>query len=417
MPERLIVVGGVAAGMSAAAKARRTNKQLDIIVYEQSGFVSYGSCGFPYFIKGEIPQINDVIVRTPAQFAAQGITAHVKHQVLEIDSAAQTVVVRNLDTGHEFTDQWDRLILTTGGASARPALAGLQLPGIFTLRTVEDAVAIRQWIDEHRPERGVIVGGGYIGLELAEALAAHHMHITLLEATGQVLPTLDAEMAAHIQAELTAQGVDVRLDCAVEAFAGSERVREVLAGGQHIAADIVIVSVGVKPNVGLARAAGIALGPTGAVAVDDHQRTNITGIWAAGDVAEAQHLVMGRPAYVPLGSTANKQGKVAGANAAGGDERFGGIVGTSVVLRVLGFRNCALVPKGITPPALWQRPIRAHTICRGTSLFMSSLYSSRTHTSFWVARLLAAKVYPSGSIRWQRHCMRAGQRSSWLSWI
>lgn len=331
MPERLIVVGGVAAGMSAAAKARRTNKQLDIIVYEQSGFVSYGSCGFPYFIKGEIPQINDVIVRTPAQFAAQGITAHVKHQVLEIDSAAQTVVVRNLDTGHEFTDQWDRLILTTGGASARPALAGLQLPGIFTLRTVEDAVAIRQWIDEHRPERGVIVGGGYIGLELAEALAAHHMHITLLEATGQVLPTLDAEMAAHIQAELTAQGVDVRLDCAVEAFAGSERVREVLAGGQHIAADIVIVSVGVKPSVGLARAAGIALGPTGAVAVDDHQRTNITGIWAAGDVAEAQHLVMGRPAYVPLGSTANKQGKVAGANAAGGDERFGGIVGTSVV--------------------------------------------------------------------------------------
>lgn len=331
MPERLVVIGGVAAGMSAAAKARRANKDLEIAVYEQSGFVSYGSCGFPYYIKGEIPQIEDVIVRTPAQFAAQGIAAQVRHQVLAIDPAAHLVSVRNLATGAEFRDRWDKLIVTTGGAATRPRLPGLDLPGIFTLRTVEDAVAIRQWIADTHPARGVIVGGGYIGLELAEALAAHGIKLTIVEALGQILPTMDPEIVASVQAELAAQGVDVRLEQAVEGFAGAERVREVLAGGQRFPADIVIVSVGVKPSVALARGAGLALGPTGAVAVDDHQRTSVPNIWAAGDVAEAHHLVTGRPAYVPLGTTANKQGKVAGANAAGGDERFGGIVGTAVV--------------------------------------------------------------------------------------
>lgn len=331
MRKRVIVVGGVAAGMSAASKARRTNPDLDIVVYERSGYVSYGSCGFPYAIKGEIPQVEHVVVRTPEQFAKQGITALVRHEVTAIDPAARTVRVRNLCDGVEFEDRWDMLLITTGGVASRPSFPGIDLPGVFTLRTVEDALAIRSWIADHRPTRGAIIGGGYIGLEMAEALAAHGIVLTLVERLPQVLPNLDPELAGHVQAELTRQGVEVRLGQTVEGFDGDERVREVVADGQRIPAEIVILGVGVRPNVELARAAGVALGPTGAIAVDDRQRTNLPDVWAAGDVAEAYHRVTGKPAWMPLGTTANKQGRVAGANIAGGDARFAGIVGTTVV--------------------------------------------------------------------------------------
>ena len=331
MSRRVVIVGGVAAGMSAAAKARRMDASLEIVVYERSGYVSYGSCGFPYAIKGEIARVEDVVVRTPEQFAKQGITALVEHEVLAIDPGAGTVRVRDRRSGAEFSDRWDELVLTTGGVASRPPLPGAELPGVFTLRTVEDALAIRGWIEERRPARGAIIGGGYIGLEMAEALAAHGIALTLVERLPQVLPNLDPELANHVQAELTRQGVDVRLDQPVEGLAGDERVREVAAGGQRIPAEIVILAMGVRPGVELARAAGIALGPTGAVAVDDHQRTNLAHVWAAGDVAEAHHRVTGKPAWVPLGTTANKQGRVAGENLAGGDARFAGIVGTAVV--------------------------------------------------------------------------------------
>jgi NADPH-dependent 2,4-dienoyl-CoA reductase/sulfur reductase-like enzyme len=331
MPERLVIIGGVAAGMSAAAKARRTNKELEIVVYEQSGFVSYGSCGFPYYVKGEIPQIEDVIIRTPEQFAKQGISAHVHHQVTAIDVAAQKVQIRNLETGADLSSPWDKLIVTAGGTASRPPIPGLDLAGIFTLRTVEDALAIRRWIEQAKPQRGVVVGGGYIGLEMAEALAEHGITLTLIEALPQALPMLDPDMAEHVAQELAKQGVDVQLEHPVAAFEGDIQVREVLAGARRFAADIVIFSVGVKPNVALAREAGIVLGPTGAIAVDNRQRTNLPNIWAAGDVAEAHHRMTGRPAYVPLGTTANKQGRVAGTNAAGGGAAFAGIVGTAAV--------------------------------------------------------------------------------------
>ncbi|NTW01842.1 MAG: FAD-dependent oxidoreductase, partial [Oscillochloris sp.] len=329
--ERVVIVGGVAAGMSAAAKAKRSNANLEIVVYERSGYVSYGGCGLPYAIKGEIARVEDVVVRTPEQFAKQGISAFVRHEVLAIDPSAGTLRVRSLDSGATFTDHYDQLLLTTGGAASRLPIPGADLPGVFTLRTVEDALAIKAWISDLRPTRGVIIGGGYIGLELAEALAAHGIALTLVEQLPQVQPSLDSDMASYVQAELRHQGVDVRLEHGVEGISGDERVREITAAGVQFPAEIVIMAAGVRPNVSLARKAGIALGPTGAVAVDDHQRTTIAGIWSAGDVAEAHHLVTGKPAWVPLGTTANKQGKVAGENIAGGDARFGGIVGTSVV--------------------------------------------------------------------------------------
>lgn len=331
MARRVVVIGGGAAGMSAAAKAKRTDPTLEIVVYERSGYVSYGACGFPYAIKGEIARVEDVVVRTPAQFAKQGIQALIRHEVLEIDPVRQTVRVRDLEDGREFVDHWDALVLTTGGQPARPPLPGLDLPGVFALRSVEEALAIKAWLAEQRPRTGVIIGGGYIGLEMAEALAAHGVTLTLVERLPQVLPSFDPDFAAQVTDELRRQQVDLRVGQPVQSILGDERVRGVVVDGETIPAEIVILAAGVRPSAALAQAAGIALGPTGAVAVDDRQRTNLPHVWAAGDVAEALHRVTGKPAWIPLGTTANKQGRVAGENLAGGDARFGGIVGTTVV--------------------------------------------------------------------------------------
>jgi NADPH-dependent 2,4-dienoyl-CoA reductase/sulfur reductase-like enzyme len=331
MNERMVIVGGVAAGMSAAAKARRENKNLEIVVYEKSSNVSYGACGLPYVIKGEIPHIENIIVRTPEQFAKKNIKAQVCHEVLNIDPEAQTVQVRSHESGREFTDHWDKLILTTGASAVRPPIPGLELPGIFTLRNVEDGRAIWHWMQEKRPQRSVIVGGGYIGLEMAEALSAQGQQVTIVEMLPQVMPNMDADMADHLLKELQEQNVEVCLEHKVEAFNGNGSISEVVTSNGNFAADMVIFSVGAKPSTTLAQQMGLKLGPTGAVAVDDHQRTNFDNVWAAGDVAEALNLVTNKPTYVPLGTTANKQGRVAGTNAAGGEAVFKGIVGTAVV--------------------------------------------------------------------------------------
>jgi NADPH-dependent 2,4-dienoyl-CoA reductase/sulfur reductase-like enzyme len=359
MSERLVIIGGVAAGMSAAAKARRTNRDLEIVVYEKSGYISYGACGFPYYIKGDVANIEQLLARTPAQMAEQAITAHVHHEVLAIDPHAHTIQVLNQETGAQFTDHWDKLIIATGASVSQPPIPGSQLAGIFTLRTVEDALAIKEWLLTEKPRRGVIVGAGYIGLEMAEALRAHDVEVTIVDLAEQVMATLDEDMAEHVLAELKTQKVHVCLGQRVTSFVGPAqvrdvvrkvaakvqskagdgaaadngrlRVREVVTANTIFAADIVIFGVGSRPSIKLAQDAGIALGTTGAIAVDAQQRTNVPGIWAAGAVAEAQHLVTGNPTYLPLATTANKQGRVAGTNAAGGEDRFGGVVGTAVV--------------------------------------------------------------------------------------
>jgi NADPH-dependent 2,4-dienoyl-CoA reductase/sulfur reductase-like enzyme len=328
---RLLVIGGGAAGMSAAAKARRTNPQMEILAFERSGFVSYGACGLPYYIKGDIADYRALVIRTPEQFAKQGITVRVRHEVTGLDTARGRVTVRDLDGGTESVFDYDVLVLAAGAVPARPPIAGLDLAGVFSLRQVEDGIAIRTWIEQNAPKNAVVVGGGYIGLEMAEALAAHGIRVTILEMLPQVLPNFDPPMAALAVEELARQGVEVHLEHKVEGFLGDGRVRAVAAGGREFPADMVILGAGARPRVDLARQAGIALGPTGAVAVDRHMRTNLENVFAAGDVAEVHHLVTGRPAYIPLGTTANKQGRVAGENAAGGRAAFEGVVGSAVL--------------------------------------------------------------------------------------
>lgn len=330
--KKMIVVGGVAAGMSAAAKARRTDPDLEIAVYEKTGHVSYGACSFPYFLGGVFSDPARLIARTPAQFAAQGIQVHLRHEVLHIDPQQRCVLVRDLNSGREFADQYDVLILTTGGSSIRPPLPGLDLEGIFTLRTVEDTLAIKAWLQERQPQQGVIVGAGYIGLEMADALVSQGVEVSMVEMLPQAMPNTDPEIGALIGEELARHGVNLYVNTRLERFEGEAgRISAAVAGHRILPADIAIMAVGIRPSVHLAVEAGIDLGLTGAVAVDDHQRTSVPGIYAAGDVAEALDLVTGKPAWVPLATTANKQGKVAGENAAGGDAAFKGIVGTGVV--------------------------------------------------------------------------------------
>lgn len=334
MSTKLVVVGGVAAGMSAASKARRSDPDMEIVVYEKSGYVSYGACGLPYFIQGLIPRHTDLLARTPEQFAKQKIQVLVRHEVQQIDPSSRRVTVKNLATGEMSETAYDHLMLSTGGYALRPPIPGLDPTpdNLFVVRSVEDGIAIRRFIETQKPQRAVIVGAGYIGLEMAEALVAGHgLDVTVLTLFQPLLPTIDKDMAEHVSAELDRHDVTLHVQ-SVQSF--ERRNGQVVAAHTDdaaFAADLFILAAGVRPNTALAQAAGIALGSTGAIKVDDHQRTNMEGIYSGGDVAEALDLVTDEPTYIPLGTTANKQGRVAGENIAGGNVAFHGVVGTTVV--------------------------------------------------------------------------------------
>jgi NADPH-dependent 2,4-dienoyl-CoA reductase/sulfur reductase-like enzyme len=328
---RLAVVGGVAAGMSAAARAKRLDPGLDVVVFERTGFCSYTACGLPYHIAGVIPDHRALVARTPEEFAQQGVQVHVRHEVTELDVRAGTLRVRDLESGRERTEPWDALVLAAGARPAGANLPGAGTPGAFTLRTVEDAQAIRAWIDEHGAGAAVVIGGGYIGLEVAEAFLALGLATTVVEREPRLLPLVDADVAEAISAELAARGADVRCGAAVDAIEGGDRVSRVIADGDAIAANVVVIGVGVRPDTALAAEAGLPLGPHGGVVVDARMRTGVDGVWAAGDCCQTRHLLHDGPAYVPLGTTANKQGRVAGAGVTGGDDAFDGVLGTAVV--------------------------------------------------------------------------------------
>ena len=423
--------------MSAAAKARRTNPDLEIVVYEKSGYVSYGACGFPYFIKGDVPCIEDLIARTPAQMAAQGVTAHVCHEVVAIDPAQQSVRVMDHENGRLLTDHWDKLIITTGASVNRPSIPGANLPGVFTLRTVEDALDIRRWLVEQKPKHGVIVGAGYIGLEMAEALQANGVAVTLVEMADQVMPGLDPDLAALVQAELQAHGVQICLQQPVKSFIGPTlvrevvrevaakvqgeagengrlRIHEVLTPGSILAADVVVFGSGGRPNVALAQAADIQLGLTGAIAVDDRQRTNLPNVWAAGAAAESQHLILNKPVYWPLAAPANKQGRVAGTNAAGGQAKTSGVVGTAVVktfdltIAVTGLTEKQAHSAGLDAASVTiEASSRAHYMPGHASIHLKLVYEKGSE------RILGAQMVGKDGVAQRIDVIAAALRANW----
>jgi len=332
-PEKVIVIGGDAAGMSAATKAKRTRPDLEVTVYEKGRFVSFAACGLPYFIAGVVPAPTALLARTPEQFAAQGIAVHLRHEVTAIDFGRHQVTVLDRDAGREFRAPYDHLVIATGATPVRPPLDGQDADNVFTLRHLDDGLALQDYLDRVAPRRATILGAGYLGLEMAEAFRARDLDVTVVEQQAQVLSSLDPEMSELVEEELRRHGVAVIKGEAVTALEADHtgRVRRVRTATQVWDTDLVLVGGGVRPNVALARAAGLELDSLGAIRTDRRMQTERHRVYAAGDCTSVHHLVSGRRAYLPLGSTANKQGRVAGENLAGGEAWFKGVVGTAGV--------------------------------------------------------------------------------------
>ena len=322
---KVIIIGAVAAGTSAAAQIMRNDKEADVVIYEKDRDISYSACGFPYHIGGKVG-FSDVVPRTPASFSEKyGVQVHSGHEVTKIDPAAKKVFGQT-DEGNAFEDDYDELIMATGAQSMLPDLPGSDDARVFTLRTAEDTRAIMEYMEEKQPQNAVIVGTGFIGLEVLENLLERKIHVTVLNRSDKITPHLDADMAKHLEDLLRTRGVDLRKNTEIKAITKTAAY----TGEEQIPADLILFATGVRPNTKIAEEAGVALGDTGGIVVDDALRTNVAHIYACGDCAQLWSQLDKEPMYVPLGTSANKTGKIAGDVLTGGSMRFQGILGTSI---------------------------------------------------------------------------------------
>lgn len=333
MPERVLIVGGVAGGASCAARLRRLKESAEIVLLDRGPYVSFANCGLPYFVGDVIAEEGRLLVASSALFRNRfNIVVHTHHEVLAIDRAKQTIRLRDLQAGAERDERYDTLVLAPGAAPIRPSVPGVDLPGIFAVRTIPDSRRIRGWLDERKPERALVVGGGFIGLEMAENLARRGLAVTVLEKLPQVMPSLDAEMAVAVADHLRASGVTLVLGDGLAGFerSGREIVARTESGARH-STGLVILAIGVRPETGLAVAAGLPLGPRGGIAVDRQMRTADRRIFAVGDAVEVTDVVTGQETVLPLAGPANRQGRVAADVIAGRDVCFRGVQATAVV--------------------------------------------------------------------------------------
>jgi NADPH-dependent 2,4-dienoyl-CoA reductase/sulfur reductase-like enzyme len=329
----IVVVGAVAAGTSAASQAKRRLPDAQVILLERGGDVSYGACGIPYNLQEPERPIQDLIAISAERFRRERkIDVRVGQEVVAIEAENRRVRVRERATGEDYALQYDELVIATGARAAPLRVPGGELPGVFVLRELSDGAEIKAYLAARFPRSALIVGGGYIGLEMAESLRARGLSVRIFEKAPDIASGFHPEIVQQIREELAQNEVTIETGVALQAIerATDSQALVLRTDRARFIADMVLVATGVVPNVELAKAAGVRLGESGAIAVDDHQRTNLPHIWAAGDCAEAHHRVTGQQVWIPLGTTANRQGRVAGANAAGGDERFAGVVGTAV---------------------------------------------------------------------------------------
>lgn len=332
MPSRTIIVGGVAGGASCAARLRRLDEQAEIVIYERGPYVSFANCGLPYHVGGVIAEEASLLVASPKLLGDRfRIAVKVRHEVVAIDRTAQTVTVRDLDSGATSTDRYDHLVLSPGANAIIPQIPGVDLPGVFVMRTVPDARTVRAWITARQATRALVVGGGFIGLEMAENLRHRGLAVTLVEKADQVMPPLDPEMAAPVRTRLAEHGVTLLLGDAASAIRteGAE-LRVATERGAEVATDLVILAIGVRPETTLAKQAGLQLGPRGGFQVDAQMRTSDSRILAVGDAVEVVDLATGAPALIPLAGPANRQGRLAAETICGRPGAFRGVQGTAV---------------------------------------------------------------------------------------
>ncbi|MCX7842239.1 MAG: FAD-dependent oxidoreductase [Clostridia bacterium] len=329
---KIVIIGGVAAGTSAAAKARRNNEEAEIKIFDADSHISYSACGLPYYVGTEIEDMGELTPRDPNFFKKKyNVDVFTRHQVLKADACAKLVTVMNLDTREVFEERYDKLVIATGAKSAVPHIDGADKENVFSLRNVQSADRIREYVIYKEPKSAVIIGTGFIGLEMAENLKARGLDITMVEMAPQVMPALDSDIAVYLADYLNEKGIKLFLGDTVVRLEGEASVTQaVLTSGEKIDADIVIMSAGVRPNVELARSMGVEIGESGAIKVNTRMQTNIEDVYACGDCAESYSLITGKPLYRPLGSTANKMGRIAGDQITGGSLEFRGILGTGI---------------------------------------------------------------------------------------
>ena len=330
---KVVIVGGVAGGATAAARIRRLDEQAEVIVFERSGYISYANCGLPYYIGGVIEDPEDLTLQTPESFWKRfRIQMKVRHEVTAIHPDRKTVSVRNLETGEDFEEAYDQLLLSPGAKPVWPELPGMGSERLFTLRTVEDTFRIKEFINQNRPKSAVMVGGGFIGLEMAENLRQLGMEVTIVQRSRQLMNPFDPDMAAFIHNEVRKHGVKLMLGHSLEGFREKNSGLEVLLrDGVSVSADMVILAIGVTPESMLAKEAGLALGIKGSILVNDRMQTSAPDIYAVGDAVQVKHFVTGADSLIPLAGPANKQGRIAADNICGGDSRYVGSQGSSVI--------------------------------------------------------------------------------------
>lgn len=330
---KVVIIGGVAGGATAAARIRRLDEQAEIVVFERSGYISYANCGLPYYIGDVITDPEDLTLQTPESFYTRfRIDMKVRHEVTSIHPDRKTVSVKNLETGAEFEEEYDKLILSPGAKPTQPRIPGVGIDKLFTLRTVEDTLRIKEYINGNRPKSAVLAGGGFIGLELAENLREIGMDVTIVQRPKQLMNPFDSDMASFIHGTVRRHGIKLALRHTVEGFEEKDGGVDVLLKGEApLHADMVVLAIGVTPDTRLAKDAGLALGIKDSILVNDRMETSIPDIYAVGDAVQVKHYVTGEDALISLAGPANKQGRIAADNICGGDSRYPGSQGSSVI--------------------------------------------------------------------------------------
>lgn len=330
---KIVIVGGVAGGATAAARLRRLDEQAEIVVFERSGFISYANCGLPYYIGDVITDSDQLTLQTPESFHSRfQVSMKVHHEVTALHPEKHMVSVKNLETGEEFQETYDKLILSPGAKPTKPRLPGTDMEKLFTLRTVEDTLRIKDYIQKSHPKSAILAGGGFIGLELAENLRELGMEVTIVQRPKQLMNPFDSDMAAFIHNEMRKHGVKLALGHTVEGFQETQDgVQVLLKEEEPLLADMVVLAIGVTPDTKLAKEAGLELGIKGSILVNEHMQTSVPDIYAVGDAVQVKHYVTGQDALISLAGPANKQGRIAADHICGKDSAYKGSQGSSVI--------------------------------------------------------------------------------------